>query len=87
MANKMASEIDEAYLPKFEMIIKEEEMGEERQTKKLRGKSIFKHELEVDWLKSSYKPDQGEMVVYDIEVDADGNILELPEGRSEPYTH
>jgi hypothetical protein len=33
--------------------------------KKIRGKSIHKHELEVDWEKSSYIPSKGEIVFYD----------------------
>ena len=55
--------------------------------KEIRAKSkiIFKHKLEVDWLASDYIPEQGEQVIYDIEVDKDGNVLELPEGRTEPY--
>lgn len=60
--------------------------------KRVRTKVIFKHELEVDWLKSTYVPQQGELVVYDIEVDAEGNTLTrdgvpcLPSNRSTPYT-
>lgn len=58
----------------------------ETNVKKLKGKVLHKHELEVDWQKSSYIPDKGELIVYDAEVDKDNNILELPEGRDTPYT-
>jgi hypothetical protein len=57
-----------------------------------------KHGLEVDWLKAtSFVPLQGEVIVYDIEVDGGGNVLSraidgesvplLPEGRAIPYTY
>ena len=45
-------------------------MGE---TKKIKAKVIHKHELEKDWLNSSYIPEVGEVVFYDPEVDANGN--------------
>ena len=61
-------------------------MGETIQ-KKLKSKVVHKHELEADWLKSTYLPEQGEWVVYDVEVDANGAVLELPEGRTAPYTY
>lgn len=47
-----------------------------------------KHDLEANWLKDAeFVPMQGELIVYDIEVDSDGNTLELPEGRIEPYLY
>lgn len=56
-----------------------------------------KHDLEVNWLKASFVPLQGELIVYDIEVDAEENILTkdvdgqtvqlLPAGRTEPYVY
>lgn len=54
-----------------------------------------KHDLEVNWLKAeNFVPMQGELIIYDIEVDADGNTLKnskgspmLPEGRTKPYTY
>ena len=50
---------------------------------------IPKRKLEKDWLVSDYLPVQGETVVYDIEIDADGKMLEdvLPDGRLIPYTY
>jgi hypothetical protein len=33
--------------------------------KKMKGKVVFKHETEADWLKSNYIPNEGEMVLYD----------------------
>lgn len=39
-------------------------MGEQ---KRLKGKQIPKHETEANWLLSSYVPEQGEMVIYDID--------------------
>ena len=56
--------------------------------KRIKGKALHKHELEAHWLKStSYVPEKGELVVYDAEVDKEGNVLELPEGRETPYTY
>lgn len=39
-------------------------MGEE---KRLKGKAIPKHETEAAWLLSNYVPEQGEIVVYDVD--------------------
>lgn len=50
-------------------------------------KFLFKHETEADWLLSSYIPDKGELVVFDREVNKDGTIATLPEGRTEPYSY
>lgn len=55
--------------------------------KMLKTKIVFKHELEVNWLKSSYVPLNGEQVIYDAEISANGNTLELPSGRSAPYSY
>ena len=55
--------------------------------KRLKGKVVHKHELEAHWLESSYVPEKGELVVYAAEVDKEGNVLELPEGRETPYTY
>ena len=55
--------------------------------KTLKARLVNKHDIEVNWLKSSFVPKQGELVVFDIEVDADGNALELPEGRTTPYSY
>lgn len=60
-------------------------MGEIK--KPVKAKVILKHELEANWLQSTYVPEQGEQVIYDREIDADGNILALPEGRTEPINY
>ena len=69
---------------------------ENSKQKRLRAKVVSKHELEIDWLKSSYVPEQGETIVYDIEVDAEGNVLQKEDGTSvipphrnhtHPYTY
>lgn len=45
-----------------------------------------KHDIEANWLKSSdFIPMLAEMIIYDREIDENGNILELPSGRTEPY--
>jgi hypothetical protein len=47
-----------------------------------------KPDTEANWLKATtFIPMQGEIIVYDIEVDKDGNTLALPEGRTTPYTY
>lgn len=47
---------------------------------------VQKHDLEVNWSKANnFIPMRGEVIVYDIEVDADGSVLELPVGRTTPY--
>lgn len=48
-----------------------------------------KHDIEANWINeaANFKPDKGEIIVYDIEVDKDGNHLALPEGRTIPYTY
>jgi hypothetical protein len=64
-------------------------------TKKIFTRISQKHDLEVNWLKAeNFVPMQGELIVYDIEVDVDGNtltdnngLLMLPEGRAKPYTY
>ena len=46
----------------------------------------FKTDLEVNWLKATnFIPKKSELIIYDKEIDAEGNILELPEGRTTPY--
>lgn len=59
-------------------------MGEQ---KRIKTKVVLKHQLEAHWLLSSYVPDQGEIVIYDAEVDENGQVLQLPGNRSTPYTH
>lgn len=47
-----------------------------------------KHDLEVNWQnRANFKPLHGELIIYDKEVDANGNTLELPSDRVTPYTH
>ena len=46
-----------------------------------------KHDLEVNWANIKFIPKQGEIIIYDIEVDKDGNILALPSNRTTPYTY
>ena len=55
--------------------------------RRIKGKALHKHELEAHWLESSYIPEKGELVVYDAEVDKEGNTLALPEGRETPYAY
>lgn len=53
----------------------------------LSARIIYKHKLEADWQNATeFKPKAGEFVIYDPEIDADGNILKMPEGRTVPYT-
>jgi hypothetical protein len=56
--------------------------------KAISARLVQKHDLEVNWLKAvNFAPKQGELIVYDIEVDSDGNVLELPADRTVPYTY
>lgn len=49
---------------------------------------IQKHDLEVNWQKSiDFTPFKAELIIYDAEIDNEGNILQLPEGRTEPYAN
>ena len=49
---------------------------------------INKNDHEVNWLKAiNFIPKMGEIIIYNAELDEEGNILELPEGRTEPYTY
>ena len=67
-------------------------------SKNIKTRIQNKHDLEVNWLlASNFIPLQGELVVYDIEVDAEGNtltkdannesIILLPADRTTPYTY
>lgn len=42
-----------------------------------------KHDLEVNWLKATFVPLKGELIIYDAEKDTD----ELPEGRTTRYSY
>lgn len=55
--------------------------------KNIRSRIVHKHDIETNWLKANFTPLKGEVIIYDPEVDVDGNILTLPEGRTEPYTY
>jgi hypothetical protein len=56
--------------------------------KRIFGRAIQKHDIESNWLKATnFIPMQGEIIIYDIEVDADGNTLTLPSGRTTPYAY
>lgn len=56
--------------------------------KTIKSRFVQKHDLEAHWLlATNFIPMQGEFIVYDAEIDADGNILALPEDRTEPYTY
>lgn len=58
------------------------------QPQKIVTRLINKHDLEVNWQNNlSFAPLQGELIIYDREVDVDGNILELPSNRVVPYTY
>ena len=41
-------------------------MGQEIK-KTIKGKIVFKHETEANWAQSNYVPDDGEMVIYDVD--------------------
>lgn len=56
-------------------------------TKNVNTRIINKHDIEANWLKAKTPPYKGEIIIYDIEVDENGNTLELPEGRTTPYTY
>ena len=63
-------------------------------TKSLYTRIENKHDLEVNWERATFIPLQGELIVYDIEVDAAGSVLKdaegnalLPSGRTTPYTY
>lgn len=48
-----------------------------------------KHSLEKDWKEhaKTFVPMLGEIIVYETEVDSDGTIKALPEGRTKPYDY
>lgn len=56
--------------------------------KTIKTRIVHKHAIESNWLKAiNFVPLQGELIIYDVEVDAEGNILTLPKGRTTPYTY
>lgn len=47
-----------------------------------------KHDLEANWIKAvNFIPKQGEIIVYDCEIDSNGNTLLLPDTRTSPYSY
>jgi hypothetical protein len=56
--------------------------------KRIKTRVISKHDIEANWNKANqFIPEAGELIVYDVEVDSSGKTLELPEGRTIPYTY
>ena len=56
--------------------------------KRISSYVIHKHDIEANWRKAEeFTPAKGQIIVYDKEIDENGNVLELPEGRTIPYTH
>ena len=56
-------------------------------TKTVKTRIQQKHDIEANWLKSTFVPLRGELIVYDSEIDENGVNLALPEGRTERYTY
>lgn len=57
-------------------------------TNKVSTRIKNKHDLEANWKKATgFIPLAGELIIYDKEVDVEGNILALPEGRTEPFDY
>lgn len=57
-------------------------------TKEIFTRIINKHDLEVNWLANGdFVPLNGELIIYDSEISADGAILDLPANRTVPYTY
>lgn len=59
--------------------------------KKVKTRIQNKHDLECNWIKATgFCPMEGELIIYDIEVDSSGNVLTgalINTGRTEPYKH
>lgn len=57
--------------------------------KEIRTRIVHKHDIEANWLKATnFYPEKGEIIVYDIEVDDNGVLLDLTgTGRTQPYTY
>jgi hypothetical protein len=60
---------------------------------KIKTRIQSKHDLEVNWLQATFAPLEGELIIYDKEVDSTGKVKVdaagkplLPEGRTTPYT-
>lgn len=47
-----------------------------------------KHDLEANWqATTNFVPLQGELIIYDREIGLDGELLEIPVGRTTPYAY
>ncbi len=60
--------------------------------KKVKTRIQQKHDIEANWIKANnsstpFVPMAGEIIIYDIEIAADGSPLELPDGRTTAYTY
>lgn len=56
--------------------------------KNINSRIIHKHDLEANWIKATnFIPKQGEIIIYDCEIDDNGNTLTLPANRTTPYTY
>ena len=56
--------------------------------KELNARLPQKHDYEANWIKAiNFVPMKGEIIVYDPEIDARGNVAILPEGRTSPYDY
>ena len=56
--------------------------------KNINGRIQNKHDIEANWIKAvNFIPKQGEIIVYDREIDSDGNTLLLPDTRTLPYSY
>ena len=54
----------------------------------IKSRIISKHDIEANWLQAvNFVPKKGEHIVYDIEIDEQGNTLPLPAGRTVPYDY
>lgn len=58
------------------------------QEKRFKTRMQQKHDIEANWDRASaFIPMKGEIIVYDSEVDAAGNVLSLPANRTFPYRY
>ena len=48
--------------------------------KRLNTRIIHKHDTEANWLKSSFTPKQGEMIIYDIDENYDYERVKIGDG-------
>jgi hypothetical protein len=56
--------------------------------KRFKTRMQQKHDIEANWDRATdFIPMRGEIIVYDSEIDVDGTLLELPEGRTDRYDY